>query len=298
MRMTLVEKPVCVAPVGDRCGEGAVWHAAEQAVYWTDINRFLVHRFEESTQSVRTWVFDEPVTAMTLTERDDTLLVVFGSKAQFWQPATNRLGRVIFELPAWPLMRCNDARVDPRGSLWIGSMRNNVGPEGEDLRVDFKDGVLYRVDPDDTVSEWKDGIGISNTVAWSPEGDRFYFGDTVANVIYAYEYDKATSNISEERRFLDRFPRGVPDGSTVDSQGFLWNTRPHAGCIARFSPSGNLDLAVELPIPNPTTCTFGGADLKTLYITSAGTGQRLSGSLFAVKTTVAGLPENRFRLSA
>jgi sugar lactone lactonase YvrE len=79
--MIHVEPPVCVAPVGDRCGEGVVWHAAERALYWTDINRFLIHRLDEETQSVRTWMFDEPVTAMALTERDDTLLAVFGSMA-------------------------------------------------------------------------------------------------------------------------------------------------------------------------------------------------------------------------
>ncbi|HEX4756775.1 MAG TPA: SMP-30/gluconolactonase/LRE family protein [Terracidiphilus sp.] len=296
--MIHVEAPICVAPVGDRCGEGAVWHAAERALYWTDINRFLIHRLDEDTQSVRTWMFDEPVTAMALTERDDTLLVVFGSKAQLWQPASNTLGRILFELSGWPRMRCNDARVDPRGSLWIGTMRNNVGPGGEDVEVPFTKGVLYRIDPNGAVSEWKHEIGISNTVAWSPAGDRFYFGDTVANVIWVFAFDKATGNISKETRFLDEFPRGLPDGSAVDAEGFLWNTRPHAGCIVRISPSGDLDLAIELPIPNPTTCTFGGADRRTLYITSAGTGQRLAGSLFAVKTSVQGLEENRFKLSA
>jgi sugar lactone lactonase YvrE len=295
--MIQIEEPICVAPVGDRCGEGAVWHAAERALYWTDINRFLIHRLDEETQSIRTWMFDEPVTAMALTERDDTLLAVFGSKARLWQPASNTLGRILFELSEWPQMRCNDARVDPRGSLWIGTMRNNVGPEGEDVEVPFTKGVLYRIDPDGAVSEWKHEIGISNTVAWSPSSDRFYFGDSIANVIWAFAYDKATCNISEETRFLDNFPRGFPDGSAVDADGYLWNTRPYAGCIVRISPGGDLDLTVELPVPNPTTCTFGGVDRRTLYITSAGKGPRLAGGLFAVRTSVQGLPENRFKLS-
>lgn len=296
--MIHVEEPVCIAPVGDRCGEGAVWHAAERALYWVDINRFLIHHLDEATQSVRTWMFNDPVTAMALTERDDTLVAVFGGKAQLWQPATNTLGRVLFQLPSWPQMRCNDARVDPRGSLWIGTMRNNVGPDGEDIEVPFADGVLYRIDPNGSVTEWKHGIGISNTVAWNPAADRFYFGDSPANVIYAFDYDKTTGNISNETRFLDNFPRGLPDGSTVDADGYLWNTRPHAGCVVRIAPDGNLDLTVELPVPNPTTCTFGGVDRNTLYITSAGTGQRLAGSLFAVETSVQGLPENRFKLTA
>ena len=178
----------------------------------------------------------------------------------------------------------------------MGTMRNNVSPEGEDVEVPFTKGVLYRIDPDGGVSEWKHEIGISNTVAWSPAGDRFYFGDSIANVIWSFAYDKTTGNISHETRFLE-FARGLPDGSTVDAEGYLWNTRPYAGCVVRISPGGDLDLTIELPVPNPTTCTFGGADRKTLYITSAGTGQRLSGSLFAVRTSVEGLEENRFKLS-
>jgi sugar lactone lactonase YvrE len=296
--MIYLEQPVCVAPVGDRCGEGAVWHSVEQALYWTDINRFLIHRLDESTQSVRTWLFDEPVTALTLTDRDDSLIAIFASKVQLWQPGSNELGRVLFRLPTWPEMRCNDARVDPRGSLWIGSMRNNVGPEGEDLDVPFGDGVLYRIDPDGAISEWKHDIGISNTDAWSPAGDRFYFGDTAANVIYAYSYDRERGNISGETRFLDGLRRGLPDGSTVDAEGCLWNTRPGAGCIVRIAPDGSFEQSIELPIPNPTTCTFGGLDRSTLYVTSAGTGQRLAGSLFSVRTTVQGLPENRFAICA
>lgn len=294
--MIQIEIPVCAAPVGDRCGEGAVWHAAESALYWVDIQRFLIHRFDEATQSVRTWLFDEPVTALTLTDRDDTLMAVFGSRAQLWRPASNALGKVFFRLAEWPRMRCNDARTDPRGSLWIGTMRNNVGLDGEDVNVSFDGGVLYRIDPDGAVSEWKRDIGISNTVAWSPAGDRFYFGDSAANVIYVYKYNKQTGEISGETPFLDRFERGFPDGSTVDAEGCLWNTRPGAGCIVRIGPDGALRQTVDLPIPNPSTCTFGGADLCTLYITSAGTGERLAGSLFKLRTGVRGMPENRFRI--
>ncbi|HEX9200457.1 MAG TPA: SMP-30/gluconolactonase/LRE family protein [Acidobacteriaceae bacterium] len=294
--MLHIELPECVAPVGDRCGEGAVWHAGEQALYWVDINRFLIHRLDAQTNSVKSWMFDEPVTAMILTDQDDTLAVVFGSKAQLLKPATNTLGRVLFQLPTWPTMRCNDARADPRGSLWIGTMRNNVGTAGEDLEVPFVDGVLYRVDPDGGVSEWKHGIGISNTLAWSPGKDRFYFGDTVANRICVWSYDAATGAIAGERPFLDGLPYGLPDGSTMDAEGYLWNARPGAGCIVRIAPDGSLQHTLALPVPKPTTCTFGGPDLTTLYITTMGTTERLAGSLFAVRTNVRGLPENRFRI--
>jgi sugar lactone lactonase YvrE len=87
--MFLTEEPTCVAPVGDHCGEGPVWHAAEQALYWTDINRFLIHRFNPSDRSVKSWFFDEPVTTIVLTDRDNTLAVALGSRVVLWNPLSD-----------------------------------------------------------------------------------------------------------------------------------------------------------------------------------------------------------------
>src|ERR1039458_7542902 len=154
----------CVVPAGDICGEGAVWHPEQNALYWTDINRFLVHRFDAGSQATNTWIFDEPVTAVNLTTDPELLLLVLGSKAGLWSPRTHPQVQTIFRLPAAPEMRFNDARVDPRGSLWVGTMRNNVGPQGENLDVTFTDGALYRIDPEGGASEWKKDLGISNTV--------------------------------------------------------------------------------------------------------------------------------------
>jgi sugar lactone lactonase YvrE len=94
--------PVCVAPTGDVCGEGAVWHAVHNAVYWCDINRFLIHRFTPANQCVRSWMFDEPVTALALTNRPEVLLVVLGSRVILWQPATDTRHPRLFCLEGWP----------------------------------------------------------------------------------------------------------------------------------------------------------------------------------------------------
>src|SRR5438132_8256419 len=99
------ENPVCVAPTGDMCGEGAVWHATHKAVYWTDINRFLIHRCTLADQCVRTWFFDEPVTALTLTDRDEVLTVVLGSRLILWEPATDVRHDHAFRLEGWPKVR-------------------------------------------------------------------------------------------------------------------------------------------------------------------------------------------------
>ena len=292
-------QPICVAPTGDRCGEGAVWHAAHRAVYWTDINRFLIHRFTPEDDCVRTWFFKEPVTALTLTDRDDVLAVVLGSGVILWEPATDLRHDHRFHLEGWPRVRLNDGRADPRGSLWVGSMRNNVNADGTAGEAGGKDGILYRLDPDRRVTICRRDVGISNTLAWSPDRRRFYFADSLANMVWSYDYDPATGDIAGETPFLQDFPRGLPDGSTVDAEGYLWNCRFFGGCIVRVAPDGKIDTVVEMPVQNVTTCTFGGADLRTLYITTASAeappSDRLAGGLFAIETEVAGQAENRFR---
>lgn len=292
--------PVCVAPAGDRCGEGAVWHAAHSAVYWTDINRFLIHRLTLDDKCVRTWFFDEPVTALTLTDRDDVLAVVLGSSVILWEPASDVRHKPIYRLAGWPSVRLNDARADPRGSLWAGSMRNNVNPDGSSREAGGKDGILHRIDPDAGVTIHKRDIGISNTLAWSPDRRHFYFGDSLANTIWSYDYDCDTGTIQNEAVFFAGFDRGLPDGSTVDAEGYLWNCRYDGGCIVRISPEGKIDRVIEMPVRKVTTCTFGGADLKTLFVTTASVdaapGERLAGGLFAIQCEVSGQEENRFRV--
>jgi len=286
----------CAAPVGDICGEGAVWHPEQNVLYWTDINRFLVHRFDCNNQTTKPCVFDEPVTAVNLTTDPELLLLVLGSIVGFWSPGTHPRVQAIYRLAKAPVMRFNDARVNPRGSRWVGTRRNNVGEQGENLNVAFTDGVLYRIDPDGTASEWKQGVGIANTLAWSPDHKTFYFGDSTANTIYSFSYDKRSGAISEERTHFEGFDLGLPDGSAIDAQGFLWNARYGGGCIVRISPDGSPDRVVNLPVQNPTTCAFGGPELKTLYITSARSAERLSGSLFAMETDVSGIPDGRYRV--
>jgi len=291
--------PICVAPTGDVCGEGAVWHAAHSAVYWTDINRFLIHRLTLADQCVRTWFFDEPVTALILTDRDEVLTVVMGSSVILWEPASDRRYPPIFHLEGWPKVRLNDGRADPGGSLWVGSMRNNVNPDGTSGDAGGKDGILHRIDSAARVTLHRRGVGISNTLAWSPDGRRFYFGDTIANVIWVYDFDSATGQISNEVPFLEDFDRGLPDGSTIDSEGYLWNCRYYGGCLVRVNPNGKVDRMVDMPVKNITTCTFGGADLKTLFVTTASSpGERLSGGLFAIQCEVRGQAENKFRAQA
>jgi sugar lactone lactonase YvrE len=294
----MISEPICVAPTGDLCGEGVVWHEGHGAVYWTDINRFLIHRFDSKNQTVRSWFFEEPVTALALTDRDNVLAVSLGSREILWEPSSGRCLKELFRLECWPKVRLNDGRADPRGSFWVGSMRNNVGPDGRSIEEGGQDGVLYRIDPNGRVTEHRSGVGISNTIAWSPDRRHFYFADSLANTVWRFDYDAETGNISNETPFLQNFPRGLPDGSTVDTEGYLWNCRFNGACIVRVAPNGNIDRIIEMPVKNVTNCAFGGNERKTLYVTTAAGGQhseRLAGGLFALGTEMEGQMENRFR---
>jgi sugar lactone lactonase YvrE len=292
--------PICVAPIGNRCGEGVIWHEANAAVYWTDINRFLIHRFTPVDNCVRSWMFNEPVTALSLTNNDAVIVVALASRIILWEPGTDSRRDPIFKLEVWPQVRLNDGRADPRGSFWVGTMRNNVNPDGSLGEAGGQDGMLYRIDADGRTTIHRRNIGISNTLAWSPDRRRFYTGDTLANVIWAFDYDPQTGDITNERPFLKDFSRGLPDGSAVDSEGYLWNCRYFGGCIVRVAPDGKIDRVIEMPVKNVTTCTFGGPALQTLYVTTASNdaapGDRLAGGLFAIKTDIVGQPENRFAL--
>jgi sugar lactone lactonase YvrE len=293
--VTMNSEVQCVVPAGDICGEGAVWSSDEHALYWCDINRFLLHRFLVANHTTESWLFDEPVVAVNLTITPGVLLLVLATRIGLWSAAAHPALTTIHTLPTAPDMRFNDAKVDPRGSLWVGTMRNNVGPEGENREVDFTGGVLYRLDPDGSVSEWMSGIGISNTLAWSPDRSIFYFGDSIANVIYSFAFDQATGAIAARKPFFAGYEEGLPDGSAMDAEGCLWNTRHFAGRLVRIRPDGSIDCTVALPVSKPTTCAFGGDDLRTLFITCSRSGERLSGSLFSLTTDVPGQPVDRFR---
>lgn len=290
----------CAAPVGDHCGEGLVWCAPEAAAYWTDINRFLIHRYDEASSGVRSWHFEEPVVALALTAEPGRFLVALGSRLVWWWPATDRRADHGFALPDHPRARLNDGRADPHGHFWIGSMQNNVNPDGSPGAVGKGLGALYRIAPDGGAGAWLSGLGIANTLCWSPDGGTFYFADTLENEIRAFDVDRQTGAISGGRPHFAGFDRGLPDGSAIDAEGHLWNARYGGACLVRIAPDGGVSGVVEVPAPNVTTCAFGGVDLRTLYITSAGLGtppgHRLAGSLFSLRTEVPGLPENRVRL--
>lgn len=285
-------------PAANWCGEGPLWSAKDQALYWTDINRFLLQRYHPASASVRYWVFDEPVCATGLTDTPGVLVLALGSKLILWNEATDE--RADFATPETnlPASRLNDGRPSPFGDFWVGSMQNNVNENGQGQPVsDPHLGTLYRVRSDGGVTVQDRDLGISNTLCWSPDETVFYFGDTLQNTIFAWDYDVTTGEITNKRPFFAGFERGRPDGSAIDSEGYLWNARYGGSCIVRVAPDGSVDRVIDMPVSNLTSCTFGGPDLKTLYVTSAAQpGELHAGSVFSMAVDVAGQPENVFSL--
>ncbi len=236
-------EPVCVAPTGDICGEGAVWHAAENALYWTDINRFLIHRYDAASGNVKTWFFDEPVTAMILTSSPATLAVVLGIALDS-VGASERYA---------PRLRIPSCRAGPRcaatmrgpiraASLWIGTMWNNVNADGSLGEIENGHGVLYRLDPDLAATEFRSGSG-NLRIRWLgtrsepsfilPIPWRMSFISTTTMPLPAISTTSGPSFVT--------FGRGSPDGSAMDADGFLWNCRYGGGCIVRVAPTAHID---------------------------------------------------------
>lgn len=294
----MVDEIRCVAPVGDHCGEAATWSPDENRLYWCDVNRFLIHALDPATDAVMSWYFDEPVVALALTNKRETLLVALASHLILWNSRTDARTDHGFKLTDFPRARLNDGRAGPNGEFWIGSMSNNVGSAGEALQAWEGEGRLFCIRKGSDPHVFKSGIGISNTLCWSPDLSHFYFGDSLKNAVWSYDY--RDGSIANERPFLEGFARGNPDGSAMDADGYLWNCRFGGSCVVRVAPTGEVDRVVEMPVRNITTCAFGGKDFRTLYITTAtilgGHRDRLGGSLFALSADVPGLPSFRFEI--
>jgi sugar lactone lactonase YvrE len=290
----------CLVDAHNIVGECPLWHAAQNSIYWTDINGFTVQKYDLAKKDIKSWNFGEVVCALSLTSDARWFLVGLGSRLILWDPEEDRRVDFCKPEPNWPTNRLNDGAADPNGYFWIGSMRNNVASDGADVKVSGNSGSLYRIDPFGKVTTWDTGFGISNTLAWSPDNKTFYFGCSIGNVVYAYDFDRKDSSIKNRRVFFSDLPHGMPDGSAIDVEGYLWNCRYGGGNILRISPAGAIEQIIKMPVSNITNCCFGGPDMRTLYITTSSLGgskEKFAGGLFTLQTTVAGIPANHFQLS-
>lgn len=267
---TTTEIPVtCLLDVKDKLGEGCFWDADTQTLWWLDILMpSAIHRYHVASGAHRSWRLSEKVTAMAK-RRDGTILVGSHTAVNIFNPETGAMTPWRKIDPETPGNRGNDGACDAMGRFWFGTMMNNIGPMNEDLPITASTGKLFRVDPDGAVHVMETGIGVSNGPCWSPDNAQFYFADTRAQVIYAYDFDLAAGTISNRRVLNDSKDHGYPDGATVDSEGFIWSARWEGECVLRIDPKGRIDRVVPIPSRRVTNLCFGGPKLDILYVTTS-----------------------------
>ncbi len=285
----------CVLKSQAILGESPVWDPREKVVFWVDIESRDILRFHPESGLNDRFHLSQTVSSVALREQGG-LIVTVKDKFAFFDPGTGILDLLGGPRSDMSECRFNDGKCDRQGRFWAGTM--NLA------RCDAPSGNLYRFDPGGRITRALSRVRLSNGLGWSPDNRTMYFAESFRHCIHAFDFDAAEGTLSNQRLFasVDEKSGGVPDGLTVDGEGCVWNAQPGLGQVVRYSPSGEVDRVVELPVPRPTSCTFGGDDLDVLYVTTARetlTAEQLaraplSGGLFAVVPGVRGLPEPRF----
>jgi len=285
----------CVVDCQNTLGEGPAWSVDEQKLYWVDIQKSELWRYDPETGESTTWNSPERITSFAFRDRGG-LLVAFESGLAFYDPETGKTEKIRDIEPDLATTRMNDGRCDRQGRFIVGGM--DESDKGEAISN------VYRVDGDLSVHKIISGVACANSTCFSPDGQLMYFADTPTGEIWTYYYDINTGAISNKRVFTDFSDQpGIPDGSIIDAEGFLWNAQWNGYRVIRYRPDGTVDRVLEMPVRNPTCVVFGGKDLDVLYVTTARylmtpeqiKAESLSGGLFAVKVDVHGLNEPKFR---
>ena len=276
-------------------GEAPFWDAPGQTLYWVDIAARQALRLQGD--NVQIWQMPEHVSAFIPCASGDALVTLSSGvyRLDLDSPGLDPRLTLLCVVDPQPGNRPNEARCDALGQLWLGTMQNNIGEQGQDLPVERRSGGLFRVQADGRVTPLLNGLGIPNTLLWSADATTLYFGDSLDATIYQYSV-AADGFLSPPEVWRGPHPRGGPDGSAMDAEGFVWNARWDGSCLLRLAPNGQVDRVIELPVSRPTSCVFGGADLRTLFITSAASpaNHPLDGALLSIRVDVPGVVCTRF----
>jgi sugar lactone lactonase YvrE len=267
----------------DALGEGPVWLPETGELLRVDIAAGVVHRWTPATGEAERVEAGDCVTA-AVPRRDGGLVVARRHRIELWDAAGGVCALAELE-PDHAGNRCNDAKADPAGRLWVGTMSTTRQAGAA---------ALYRVEAEGRATPVIRGTTVSNGMAWSPTGTRMYFADSPTGRIDVLDYHSDTGTVRDRRSFA-AVDEGIPDGLTVDAEGGVWVAVFGGGQVRGYAPDGSLAAVADLPVDHPTSVTFGGPDLATLYVTSArGDGAPLAGAVFALRPGVVGLPVDRF----
>lgn len=285
-----------VLDVKTTLGEGPLWDVESQRLHFVDSADGRIFRTTADGRELRAWEVGEPIGSIAIGRDGDSFLAALRSGLYRVDVATGERTLLVDPEPDLPNNRLNDGKTDRQGRFLFGSM---------DTLEEQSSGRLYSYAPDGSLRVLDDDIVVSNGPCFSPDGRTLYFADTWTGVVWAYDYDTATGDVSNRRTFaeVDTSGGGAADGATVDAEGFVWQALVYGGKIIRYAPDGTVDRVIDAPVRKVTSLAFGGPDLDILFATSMAKpplprfpddGQ-LRGSLFAVTGLgVHGLPESRF----
>jgi len=282
--------------VKNSLGEGITWSSLNSCIYWLDIMpKSVLFKIDLYSNKLETFDLPEFVTASSIISNNEIALVSNNGVNRF-DFKTNSYERIIDVEKDIPLNRSNDGASDARGRLWFGTMQNNFNKDGSAKSLDTKSGNLYCLSGNQ-LNVVEKNLGIPNTFVWSPDNSKFYFADTIDGSLLEYKFNLDEGILLDKKNFFN-FDRGAPDGSTIDSEGFIWNCRWGGSCVVKIDPKGRVDQIYELPVENVTNCVFGGNDLKTLFITTANNSDKneYDGSLFALNVNTPGIEDNKFKI--
>ena len=280
-------------------GEGITYSSKDNLLYWLDIgNLSKLHKLDLSLKKKEIFELPEIVTATSVRSSDELILATNNGIKLF--NTFNKKFESVLNIESQQLLtRSNDGASDSLGRFWFGTMQNNFDKNGKSIPINENIGKLYKVDTNKKISIVVEELGIPNTFVWSPDNKNFYFTDTLNGTILSYDFELESGELSNKKNFAT-FDRGHPDGSTIDTDGCVWNCRWGGSCIVRFTPSGKVDQIIEMPVQNITNCIFGGSDMKTLFITTASNEGKnkndLDGSLFSINLNYQGIEDNKSKL--
>jgi sugar lactone lactonase YvrE len=282
---------VVVRQAGVLC-EGPLWDPRIEALLWVDIPLGLVHRLDVATgKDVVVRDVGEPVGCVALRGSGGYVVATERGVA-----AADRDWAAVDEIAELPgqlaLTRTNDGAADPWGCFWVGTLAHDERPGG---------GSLYRMDAGSAVTQVLDGVSVSNGIDWAPDAAAMYYVDSGTGRVDVFDVDRADGRVANRRPLVEiELPGAVPDGLTVDAEGFLWVALWDGGRVRRYAPDGRLDREVPLPADRVTSVAFGGPSLDALYVTTAREGlsaaaldrQPLAGSVFVHDPGVQGRAPN------
>jgi sugar lactone lactonase YvrE len=291
-----------IADYQDLCGECPVWDPGTATLYWTDAVGLRFYRFHLATGRHEIVKEGLEINGFRL-NHGGGFIITNNSGIWLWDGANHT--QLVANRAEGDRCQMNDCVADTEGRLLAGSGFYN--PQG-----DYPLGKLMRVDRSGRVNILDDGIHLANGIAFSPDSRTLYFTDSVARSIYAYDYEVRTGAVRNRRVFV-QVPthEGLPDGLTVDAEGFVWSAQWYGSCIVRYDPDGKVERRIPTPAKQTSCVTFGGPNLSDLYITSAARSEAMpvmppgydpnagnfGGPLYRISVGIQGRCEAKARIS-